>query len=77
MGATLKNEYLVNTIDSTKINDFYFFLMENMEFNSLKNFNEQKIENSSELLYSYFIYQFLQGLHCMYSLLIVHRDIKL
>ena len=77
MGATLKNEFLVNTIDSTKINDYYFFLMENMEFNSLKNFNESKIENCSELLCSYFMYQILLGLHYMHSRLIVHRDIKL
>ena len=77
MGATLKNEFLVNTIDSAKINDYYFFLMENMEFNSLKSFNETKIENCSELLCSYFIYQCLQGLYYMHSRLIAHRDIKL
>ena len=77
MGAILKNEFLVNTLDSIKINDFYFFLMENMEFNSLKSFNESKIENCSELLCSYFMHQCLQGLHYMHSRLIAHRDIKL
>ena len=30
MGAKLKNEFLVNTIRTTQINHFYFFLMENM-----------------------------------------------
>ena len=67
MGATLKNEFLVNTLDSTHFNDYYFFLMENMELNNLKSFNESKIENCSELLCSYFIYQCLQGLHYMHS----------
>ena len=77
MGAKLKNNYLVNTIKSTKINDYYFFLMENMELNNLKSFSENVIENCSELLCSYFIYQCLLGLQYMHSNLIVHRDIKL
>ena len=52
MGAILKNEFLVNTLDSARFNDYYFFLMENMELNNLKSFNETKIENCSELLCS-------------------------
>ena len=75
MGAKLKNNYLVNTIKSTKINEYYFFLMENMELNNLKSFSEKV--NCSELLCSYFIYQCLLGLQYMHSNLIVHRDIKL
>ena len=77
MGAKLKNEYLVDTILTTRINDYYFFLMENMELNNLKSFNENEINNCSELLCSYFIYQCLLGLKHMHSNLIVHRDIKL
>ena len=77
MGATLKNEFLVNTLDTLHIDNYFFFLMENMELNNLKSFNETKVENCSELLCSYFIYQCLQGLHYMHSRLIVHRDIKL
>lgn len=77
MGAKLKNNYLVNTIKSTKINEYYFFLMENMELNNLKSFNENVIDNCSELLCSYFIHQCLLGLQYMHSNLIVHRDIKL
>ena len=77
MGEKLKNKYLVNTILSTQINDYYFFLMENMELGNLKSFNETKIDKCSELLCSFFIYQCLQGLYFMHSKLIVHRDIKL
>ena len=77
MGAKLKNDYLVDTLLSTKINDYYFFLMENMELGHLKSFNENEINNCSELLCSYFIYQCLLGLKHMHSNLIVHRDIKL
>ena len=43
MGAKLKNDYLVDTLLSTKINDYYFFLMENMELGHLKSFNENEI----------------------------------
>ena len=56
MGEKLKNKYLVNTILSTQINDYYFFLMENMELGNLKSFNETKIDKCSELLCSFFIY---------------------
>ena len=77
MGAKLKNEYLVDTLVTTKINDYYFFLMENMELSNLKSFNENEINNCSELLCSYFIYQCLLGLQYMHSNLIVHRDVKL
>ena len=77
MGAKLKNDYLVDTLLTTKINDYYFFLMENMELSNLKSFNENEINNCSELLCSYFIYQCLLGLQHMHSNLIVHRDIKL
>ena len=77
MGAKLKNNYLVDTLFSTRINDYYFFLMENMELGNLKSFNENEINNCSELLCSYFIYQCLLGLQHMHSNLIVHRDIKL
>ena len=77
MGAKLKNDYLVDTIVTTKINDYYFFLMENMELSNLKSFNENELNNCSELLCSYFIYQCLLGLQHMHSNLIVHRDIKL
>jgi serine/threonine protein kinase len=77
MGEKLKNEHLVNTLLSTRINDFYFFLMENMEYNSLKSFTDEQINNCSELLCSYFIYQCLLGLFYMHTNLIVHRDIKL
>ena len=77
MGAKLKNDYLVDTLLTTRINDYYFFLMENMELNNLKSFNENEINNCSELLCSYFIYQCLLGLQHMHSNLIVHRDIKL
>ena len=77
MGAKLKNDYLVDTLVTTKINDYYFFLMENMELSNLKSFNENEINNCSELLCSYFIYQCLLGLQHMHSNLIVHRDIKL
>ena len=77
MGAKLKNDYLVDTIVTTKINDYYFFLMENMELRNLKSFNEHELNNCSELLCSYFIYQCLLGLQHMHSNLIVHRDIKL
>ena len=48
MGAKLKNEFLVNTIRTTQINHFYFFLMENMELGNLKSFHENKIDNCSE-----------------------------
>ena len=77
MGAKLKNNYLVDTLFSTRINDYYFFLMENMELGNLKSFNENEIHNCSELLCSYFIYQCLLALQHMHSNLIVHRDIKL
>jgi serine/threonine protein kinase len=77
MGARLKNNYLVDTLFSTRINDYYFFLMENMELGNLKSFNENEIHNCSELLCSYFIYQCLLALQHMHSNLIVHRDIKL
>ena len=77
MGAKLKNDYLVDTLVTTKINDYFFFLMENMELSNLKSFNENEINNCSELLCSYFIYQCLLGLQHMHSNLIVHRDIKL
>lgn len=77
MGAKLKNNYLVDTLFSTRINDYYFFLMENMELGNLKSFNENEINNCSELLCSYFIYQCLLALQHMHSNLIVHRDIKL
>ena len=52
MGMILKNDYLVNTIQSTKINDYYFFLMENMELSNLKSFNESELNKCSELLCS-------------------------
>ena len=77
MGARLKNNYLVDTLFSTRINDYYFFLMENMELGNLKSFNENEIHNCSELLCSYFIYQCLLALQHMHSNLLVHRDIKL
>ena len=77
MGAKLKNDYLVDTLVTTKINDYYFFLMENMELSNLKSFNENEINNCSELLCSYFIYQCLLALQFMHSNLIVHRDVKL
>ena len=51
--------------------------MENMELGNLKSFNENEINNCSELLCSYFIYQCLLALQHMHSNLIVHRDIKL
>ena len=78
MGEILKNEYLVNTLKTKKINDNYYFLMENMELGNLKTFNENTINNNcSELLCSFFIYQCLLGLYYMHKNLIVHRDLKL
>ena len=78
MGEILKNEFLVDMLNIIKINDNYYFLMENIEFGNLKSFMENEINNNcSELLCSYFINQCLLGLYYMHSRLIVHRDIKL
>ena len=78
MGEILKDDYLVNMLQTIQINDNYYFLMENMEYGNLKSFIENAINNNcSELLCSYFIHQCLLGLNYMHSQLIVHRDIKL